>query len=141
MPRRTDKGKAVSRPAVAERRTARGQADRIEVIVNGVRIDVSPELEAAVRRARNGLVDRPPAEMTTNQAAAFLDVSRPFVIKLTKRGDLPCRLVGQHRRIPAAALLDYREKMFQQARTAADEMVRLSQEADAAGPPRRRKAQ
>jgi len=89
---------------------------------------VSPELEAAVHRAHKGLFQPLPREMTTTQAADFLDVSRPFVIKLIKRGELPCRMVGKHRRIPSDALLAYREKMFQQAKSAADEMARLSQE-------------
>jgi excisionase family DNA binding protein len=66
--------------------------------------------------------------MTTTQAAEFLDVSRPFVIKLVKRKELSCRMVGKHRRIPTDALLAYREKMFQQAKTAADEMAQLSQD-------------
>ena len=106
-----------------------GHADRIEITVNGVRIDLSPELEEAVHRAHKGLLRPLPKEMTTTQAAEFLDVSRPFVIKLTRRGELPCRLVGKHRRIASEAVLEYREKMFQQARQAADEMARLSQEA------------
>lgn len=67
--------------------------------------------------------------MTTNQAAEFLDVSRPFVIKLFERGELPCRMVGKHRRIPSAALEQYRERMFQRARRAADEMAHLAQQA------------
>jgi excisionase family DNA binding protein len=112
--------------------------DRIEVFVNGVPVEVSPELEAAVERARKGLLQPQPTEMTTTQAAEFLDVSRPFVIKLVRRGDLPCRLVGKHRRIPTQALRDYKQQMFQQAKSAADEMSRLSQELglyDLEGPP------
>lgn len=99
------------------------------MLIDGVRLDVSPELEEAVQRAHKGLLQPLPREMTTNQAAAFLDVSRPFVIKLVERGELPCRLVGTHRRIPSEAVLQYRERMFQQARRAADEMVQLSQDA------------
>jgi hypothetical protein len=49
------------------------------------------------------------------------------VIKLSERGDLPYRLVGKHRRIPIAALAQYRHKMFQQARQAADEMTHMAQ--------------
>jgi excisionase family DNA binding protein len=66
--------------------------------------------------------------MTTIQAAEFLDVSRPFVLKLIKRGELPCRMVGTHRRIPTEALQAYRDKMFQEAREACDEMTRISEE-------------
>jgi excisionase family DNA binding protein len=105
-----------------------GKGGPVEIFVNGVRVEIPPELEAAVQRAFRA-ADRPlPKEMTTTQAAEFLDVSRPFVIKLVKRGELPCRMVGTHRRIPSDAVRAYSEKMFQQARKAADEMVRISQE-------------
>ena len=69
-----------------------------------------------------------PTEMTTNEAADFLDVSRPFVIKLVKHGDLPCRMVGKHRRIPSGAVVEYRKRMFHQAGKAADDMAQLSQD-------------
>jgi excisionase family DNA binding protein len=112
---------------VGERREKDRPADRIEIRVNGVPIEVSPELEEAVHRAHKGLLQPLPREMTTNQAAEFLDVSRPFVIKLVQRGELPCRMVGKHRRIPTEALVQYRERMFQRARRAADEMAQLAQ--------------
>lgn len=101
---------------------------RIEILIDGVPVEVSPELEAAVQRAHEGLLRDLPPEMTTTQAAAFLDVSRPFVIKLITRGELPCRMVGKHRRIPSEVLVAHREKMFQQAKCSADEMARTSQE-------------
>jgi excisionase family DNA binding protein len=116
----------------AEARESSGigsQADRIEITVNGVHIEISPELEDAVHRARNGLLRELPRDMTTTQAAEFLDVSRPFVIKLTQRGELPCRMVGKHRRIPSEAVAAYRDTMFHRARKAADEMAQLSQDA------------
>jgi excisionase family DNA binding protein len=108
--------------------SAKVQAGQVEITVNGVRIEVSPELEAAVYRAYQGLVQPLSREMTTTQAAEFLDVSRPFVIKLIKRGELPCRMVGKHRRVPSDALLKYRETMFHHARGAAHEMTQTSQD-------------
>jgi excisionase family DNA binding protein len=143
MTRKVQKAAAPPSPA-SEARESSGntcQADRIEITVNGVRIEVSAELENAVHRAYKGLLQPLPKEMTTTQAAEFLDVSRPFVIKLTQRGELPFRKVGQHRRIPSTAVLAYREKMFQQARKAADEMSQLSQEAGLEEQDPRRKAQ
>ena len=69
-----------------------------------------------------------PKEMTPSEAAKFLNVSRPFVVKLIKNGELPCRMVGTHHRIPTSALRKYREKMFQRAKKAMDEIVRINQE-------------
>lgn len=114
-----------AKSAGAEKPSLRGP---VEIRINGVRVEVSPELEDAVHRAYKGLLHALPAEMTTTQAAEFLDVSRPFVIKLIKQGELPCRMVGKHRRIPSTALMEYREKMFQRAKSAADEMAQLSQD-------------
>jgi excisionase family DNA binding protein len=131
MTKRSRKKAATLAPGsskVVQAPKAPGPPTAIEITVNGVRIAVSPELEAAVHRAYKGLLQPLPAELTTTQAAEFLDVSRPFVVKLTKRGDLPYRLVGKHRRIPSAALVQYREKMFQRGQEAADEMTRISQE-------------
>jgi excisionase family DNA binding protein len=114
-------------PPAKEGASAAGKAGRVEVRIDGAPVEVSPELEAAVRQALEGSRRPAPEEMTTTQAADFLDVSRPFVIKLIDRGELPCRMVGKHRRVPTKALVEYRQKMFVQARKAADEMAQTSQ--------------
>ena len=104
--RRTPSGAAaaVEPPVATEAARQTCPAGQIEIHVNGVRVPVSPELEAAVQRAYGRLSQPLPVEMTTSQAADFLSVSRPFVIKLIKQGELPCRMVGKHRRIPSDAL-------------------------------------
>jgi excisionase family DNA binding protein len=126
MAKRTENPKA-TRAGQAGDRAELCRSGRVEILIDGARVEVPPELEAAVQRAYKGLFDLP-TEMTTTQAAELLDVSRPFIIKLTRQGELPYRLVGKHRRIPTAALLAYREKMFQKAKSAADELTQLSQE-------------
>ncbi len=68
------------------------------------------------------------AEMTTQQAADMLGVSRPFFIKLLEQGAVQHRKVGRHRRIRVADLLAYR-KQNQAARSAAlDELTQIGQE-------------
>ncbi len=50
-------------------------------------------------------------EFTTVEAANFLNVSRPFVIKEIESGRLPYRKVGSHRRIALEDLLVYTRDM------------------------------
>lgn len=50
-------------------------------------------------------------ELTTQEAADLLGVSRPFFIeKVLEAGDLPYRRVGKHRRIRLSELLDYQQR-------------------------------
>lgn len=47
--------------------------------------------------------------LTTQEAADFLGVSRPTLVKMLEAGELPYELRGRHRRIRLADLLDYQE--------------------------------
>lgn len=51
-------------------------------------------------------------EMTTVEAANYLNVSRPFVIREIEAGRLPHRLVGTHRRVEFEALHAYKQQML-----------------------------
>jgi len=62
-------------------------------------------------------------EFTTVEAANFLNVSRPFVIKEIESGRLPHRKVGSHRRIAFEDLMAYAQKMREQQASILERMA------------------
>lgn len=64
----------------------------------------------AVRRGADVTLLASDKELTPNQAAQLLQVSRPRLVKIMDRGLLAYRLVGSNRRIAKADLLDYIER-------------------------------
>ena len=67
-------------------------------------------------------------EMSTIEAANFLNVSRPFVIKEIKEGRLAHRMVGTHRRIAFSDLVEYAKAMQQRRLDALDRMAADAEE-------------
>lgn len=68
-------------------------------------------------------------ELTTQEAAAFLNVSRPFVVKEIEAGRLPHRKVNRHRRIQMVDLRAYQVAQQEASKKALDELAKLSQDA------------
>lgn len=86
------------------------------------------EVLAAAADGQRPLVVRSPDDLTTEQAAAVLGVSRPTVVRLIAAGKLPARMVGSHRRLTLGDVLAYREASTTRRRDALDQMTRQAEE-------------
>lgn len=96
----------------------------------GDRVEVPPEVHqvllqvvAALKAGRAVTVAPQSTTLTTQQAADLLGVSRPTVIKLLDRGEIPYERIGERRRLQLRDVLDYRERRRREQYEALDAMA------------------
>jgi excisionase family DNA binding protein len=116
---------------------AHAQANTRLVSPDGTEVELPASafaaLQALVRDlARGHMVTLIPhdKDLTTKEAADILGISRPFLVKLLDRGELPYHRVGTHRRLNAEDVVAYRRLRAERRREKLRELTELSEQVE-----------
>jgi excisionase family DNA binding protein len=122
LPTPTEKDTAAARALLQALKPARAGKDVSMTIKDQLlsvpAVMVPALIEAAKLISEGHAIDVIPVdeEVSAQEAADLLKVSRPYLLNLVKKGVLPCRMVGAHHRIPMAAVIAYKREQTPQRR-------------------------
>lgn len=117
-----------SRPSEVTQIRLRVAENGDELVVPRAAVELFAQILAHMAAGHGVSVVPGHAELTTQQAAELLNVSRPYLIGLLDAGEIEYRRVGKHRRVRASSLLAYIRSDEQRRRAAADELSNLTEE-------------
>src|SRR6266851_5195745 len=98
-----------------------GQEETIELPAGAAKLLIAILEDMASGRAVTIVPQN--AELTTQQAADFLNVSRPLLVQLLQQKKLPFRLVGTHRRVRFEDVLRFKENIDAERRKVLDQLA------------------
>lgn len=106
-----------------------GNDDRRQesVILPRLAVDMIAQLLAELGRGHAVVMEPVEAELTTQQAADILNVSRPYLIGLLDEGKIPYRRVGNRRKISLMQILDYKRREDKNRDAIANEILSETQ--------------
>ena len=112
---------------ISRAKTGKTSSEELTDLVDSLSgvIEQTTELLLAGKQVR---IVEDDAAMTTQEAADILNVSRPYLVKLLEKGQIPqLPKVGSHRRIARAAVLKYKRTRDAQRESALKELAAFSQ--------------
>lgn len=111
-----------SKSKSVELKTA-GTEDQVSISVPREAFDLFVEILGQMSLGNAVTIVPVHAELTTQQAADLLNVSRPHLVQLLETQKLPFRKVGTHRRIRAEDLITYKRIEEARRKEALDELT------------------
>jgi len=108
--------------------TGRSEADHPELVLPPRALRFFADILRQMAKQEPMLLVPQKCELTTQEAAAFLNVSRPFVIKEINAKRLSCRLINSHRRIEFEELVRYQKEQKKRSEKALKQMRKISDE-------------
>lgn len=103
----------------------KGAAHSVRVPVSALRLFVDVLTEIGDSNAVSIIPIH--AELTSQDAADVLNVSRPFLVQLLERGDIPFHKIGTHRRVRYQDVINYKERIDAKRSKALDELAEQGQ--------------
>lgn len=88
---------------------------------------------AAIEKGEDVTVLKLEEELTTQQAADILNVSRQYVVRLVDEGKLPATKTGTHRRLQRTDVLSFKKQRDRVREEALAEIARIGQEQSVGG--------
>lgn len=107
---------------------ARIQLDDTDLILPRQAISLLRDLLAEMAQGNAVTIVPTQAELTTQQAANILNVSRPHLVKLLEDGEIPFTKVGTHRRVRYQEIIDHKLTRDQVSHNKLDELTAQAQE-------------
>lgn len=100
------------------------------VAANGERLELPDSMYEVLRQVADALssgmgvtVAPLSALLTTQEAADYLGISRPTLVRILERGEIPMEKPGRHRLVRLEDLVGYQDRMREQRRAALGQMV------------------
>ena len=121
---------ALSRQLAAERptRLVLGEGETTEVVLPAFAVAVLVETLGHLAKGQEVTVQPLTEEISTQEAANLLFVSRPFMVRLLEEGKIPFRKVGAHRRVRREDVEQYKRQIDEARLKTLEELQAQAQE-------------
>ena len=104
--------------------------DQEDLILPRAALDLLRKLLAEMAQGNAVTIVPVHAELTTQEAADMLNVSRPYLVKLLTEEQIPYTMVGSHRRVRLRDLMAYKSSQDEKSQDALEKLAEQAQELD-----------